>query len=398
MGLVCHVGNGRQEPVDAGCEASKVAALLEDALVALHKVGHRPGPRLDDGQAAAGRAGAFPDGVAAWARLSRRANSTRCIAALSYAVVRPAIRERLEGILGPVANQRANPTPHRSGCMARSRREAAGMSQDGGTGWPRREVLKAGATLAGAALAQPHLGYVASGRELRMAHRLKWLGHSAWQLVTSGGKVVLIDPWLSRNPLAAVKIEELPRADYVLLTHDHFDHAGDVVAVVRQTGATLVAQVETAARYRREGVPENKVLFGRGMNIGGSVNLGGITVTMTDAYHSSETGTPTGYILTLEDGKVLYHAGDTALHSNMATWGQLFDIDVALLPIGNVFTMDGRQAAHALRLLRAKMALPMHYRTFPILAQDASDFVRHAREQAPGAQVRVIEVGEEVSF
>ena len=119
---------------------------------------------------------------------------------------------------------------------------------------------------------------------------------------------------------------------------------------------------------------------------------------MTDAYHSSETGTPAGYILTLEDGKVLYHAGDTCLHVNMATWGDLFNIDVALLPIGSHYTMDARQAARALKLLKAKIALPMHYRTFPVLAANADEFVREARKEAPSVEVRVIEPGEATSF
>src|SRR5690606_9055876 len=126
--------------------------------------------------------------------------------------------------------------------------------------------------------------------------------------------------------------------------------------------------------------------------------LDGITVTMTDAYHSSETGTPAGYILTLEDGKVLYHAGDTGLHCNMATWGRLFNIDVALLPIGSVFTMDARQAVQALQMLKPKLAIPMHYRTCPILAQSADEFVRLAREQAPETEVRVLQPGEETTF
>lgn len=231
-----------------------------------------------------------------------------------------------------------------------------------------------------------------------MSHRLKWLGHSGWLLTTTKGKVLLIDPWLSQNPVAPLKLEDLPAADYVLITHDHSDHAGDTVAVVRQTGATLVAQPEICRRYHEAGVPKDKVLYGIGMNIGGSVTLDGITVTMTDAYHSSETGTPAGYILTLEDGKVLYHAGDTGLHCNMATWGRLFNIDVALLPIGSVFTMDARQAVQALQMLKPKLAIPMHYRTFPILAQSADEFVRLAREQAPETEVRVLQPGEETTF
>lgn len=228
-----------------------------------------------------------------------------------------------------------------------------------------------------------------------MPNRLTWWGHSSWRLETSQGLVVLFDAWLSHNPVAPLQITHLDRADFLLLSHDHADHASDTVAIVKQTGATLVAQPETLTRYQSEGVPDEK---GIGMNIGGTIDLGGLRCTMTEAYHSSETGEPAGYILTLEDGKTLYFAGDTGVHSNMALWGQLFAIDVALLPIGSVFTMDGRQAAHALRMLRAKAALPMHYKTFPLLAQSADDFVAHAKAQAPVAKVHVIDIGGTFEF
>jgi len=226
-----------------------------------------------------------------------------------------------------------------------------------------------------------------------MAHRLKWLSHSGWQITAANGSVYLIDPWLSQNPVAPLKIEDLPQAAYVLLTHDHGDHAGDAVAVTKHTGATLVGQPETVGRYNKAGA--EKVL---GMNIGGSVDLGGVIVTMVDAYHSSETGTPAGYVLSFDDGKVLYHAGDTGLHCNMATWGELFTIDVALLPIGGHYTMDGRQAAKALRMLKPKKVLPMHYKTFPVLAATADDFLREAAREAPQTEVVVIEAGQDIEF
>ena len=226
-----------------------------------------------------------------------------------------------------------------------------------------------------------------------MANTLKWLGQSGWLLETGGGATILIDAWLSKNPLAPMKIEELPGADFFFLTHDHSDHASDAVAITKHTGATLVAQPETVKRYSQDGAP--KVI---GMNIGGTVDAKGVKATMVDAYHSSETGTPAGYIFTLEDGKVLYHAGDTAINANMALWGELFAMDVALLPIGGHYTMDGAQAARALRMLRPKMALPMHYRTFPALAQTADDFVNGAREHAPRTTIKVIEPGEAITF
>ena len=223
-----------------------------------------------------------------------------------------------------------------------------------------------------------------------MENSLQYLGHSGWQIQSARGTRILIDPWLSKNPLAPFSTADLPGADYVLLTHDHFDHAGDVVEVVRHTGAVLVAQPETIRRYVAEGIPQDRT---QGMNIGGSIEINGITVTMTDAYHSSETGEPAGYILTLEDGKTLYHSGDTGLHCNMRTWGELFDIDLALLPIGSVFTMDARQAAKAASMLQAKAVVPIHYKTFPILAQSADPFVELVHQSSPDTKVHVVEPG-----
>jgi L-ascorbate metabolism protein UlaG (beta-lactamase superfamily) len=228
---------------------------------------------------------------------------------------------------------------------------------------------------------------------MTLMNRLRWLGHSAWQLTTGSGKVILIDPWIEKNPVAPLAIGDLPPVELVLITHDHSDHVGDVVAVTRQTGATMVAQPETVQRYAKDGV--EKVF---GMNVGGSAVFDGLTVTMVDAYHSSQTGTPSGYVLILEDGKTVYHAGDTCLHANMGIWGEFFDIDIALLPIGGRYTMDGRQAAHALKLLKPKIALPMHYRTFPVLAGNADEFVRAASQHAPLTEIRVLDPGQETTF
>lgn len=226
-----------------------------------------------------------------------------------------------------------------------------------------------------------------------MAHELRWLGHSGWEITTAQGRKVLIDPWLSENPVAPDSIEALGPAEYVLITHDHFDHASDAVAVAHATGATLVGQPEVVHRCQRDGSSDGKRFEAVEMNIGGSVDLEGLKVTMTDAYHSSESGTPAGYILTLENGQVIYHLGDTGLHVNMSTWGELFDIDVALVPIGDRFTMDGRQAAHALKWLKPKHALPMHYRTFRLLAQSAEDFVEHAKRTAPEVEIHLLDPG-----
>ena len=155
-----------------------------------------------------------------------------------------------------------------------------------------------------------------------------------------------------------------------------------------------MAQPEVVKRYSDQARAQGLEIETIGMNIGGTVDLDGVRVTMTEAISSSETGMPTGYILTLEDGKVVYHLGDTGLHINMSTWGDLFDIDVALIPIGDHFTMGAKQAAYALKWLKPKHALPMHYKTFPLLAQSADEFRRHARRRHRDVLIHELEPGE----
>lgn len=227
-----------------------------------------------------------------------------------------------------------------------------------------------------------------------MANTLRWLGHSGWLIETSRGRRMLIDAWLSHNPVAPTTIEALGHCDDLLITHDHADHASDSVAIAQATGATLIAQPEIVGRYADEAKAQGVSIHAIGMNIGGTVRRGDVLVTMIDAYHSSERGTPAGYILTLEDGKVVCHLGDTGLHINMSTWGELFDIDLVLIPIGDHYTMGARQAAHALKWLRPKHAIPIHYKTAPVLAQSADEFVREAKERAPEVEVHVLEPGD----
>ena len=130
----------------------------------------------------------------------------------------------------------------------------------------------------------------------------------------------------------------------------------------------------SAARFREWGLPESQILNGIGFNIGGTVEHNGIAVTMVQATHSCDAGVPVGFIIRLEDGYTIYHAGDTGILSSMALWGKLYDIDLALLPIGGVFTMDAPQAALAAMMLRCKKAVPMHWGTFPVLAQNCDAF------------------------
>ncbi|RMG58461.1 MAG: metal-dependent hydrolase [Deltaproteobacteria bacterium] len=229
--------------------------------------------------------------------------------------------------------------------------------------------------------------------------RVKWLGHSGFQITSPEGKVILIDPWFEGNPKAGAEKDALGKADYLLVTHDHFDHSGDALSVAQKTGATVIAIFEIAVDLKQKGLPESQILNGgNGMNVGGTVSFDGISFTMVQAYHSSTLGAPVGFIITLENGFTVYHAGDTGIFSEMGLFGDLYDIDLALLPVGSVFTMDGLQAAKALELLKPRYAIPMHYGTFPILDQSAENFVENAKKLAPSVEIRTISPGEETEF
>jgi L-ascorbate metabolism protein UlaG (beta-lactamase superfamily) len=228
---------------------------------------------------------------------------------------------------------------------------------------------------------------------------IKWLGHAGFQITDENGTVIVIDPWLTDNPLASCKAEDITKADFVLVTHDHFDHVADAASIAKATGATLVGMPETVGRMKEEeGVPDSQIVFGTGMNIGGAVSSHGISITMTQAFHSSQTGNPAGYIVKLENGFTIYHAGDTGIFSSMKLLGDLFAIDLALLPIGGVFTMDPVQASVAANLLGAKAVIPMHYKTFPILEQNAASFAEIMKKEAPHIQVVILDPGQEHTF
>lgn len=223
---------------------------------------------------------------------------------------------------------------------------------------------------------------------------ITFLGQSAFKL-ESGGKTVLIDPWITGNPVCPIKASDIKTADVILVTHDHFDHVGDTIDIANRTGATVVAVYETAAKLMNNGLLPQNVLFGGfGRDIGGPVEINGITIVMTPAVHSSESGVPVGYIVKFPGGATVYHAGDTAIFGDMKMYGNLYPIDVAMLPIGGAFTMDAAQAAESLKLLKPGKAIPMHYGTFPMLASDPDQFVALAKKAAPKVDVVVLQPGE----
>ena len=232
-----------------------------------------------------------------------------------------------------------------------------------------------------------------------MENRVKWLGHATFEVVTKGGIRLLIDPWITGNPSCPVKKEDLQGPDAILITHDHADHLGEDIPYLVQDSETLIlAQPEIVKKLQGAGVENKNFIMGMGMNIGGTVRVGDVEITMVQAYHSAIEGSPAGFIISTENKKGIYHAGDTGVFGDMKLFAELYSIDVALLPIGNVFVMDPLQAAQALQLLNPRKVVPMHYGTFPILEQDAEEFINLARQKAPHVEVEAISPGEEVEW
>ncbi len=199
---------------------------------------------------------------------------------------------------------------------------------------------------------------------------ITWLGHGSFELRLDSGETIIIDPWIDGNPSypAGYVIE---RCDTILVTHGHFDHILGVPQLCEKFSPTVVANYEIAAWFSSKGI-QNTI----GMNKGGSVQVGAIKATMTNAIHSSSiddngtvipAGEPAGFVIHLPDGRRIYFAGDTAVHSDMALVEALYQPELVFLPIGDLYTMDPLQAALACRMLRPKFVVPMHYGTFPPL-------------------------------
>lgn len=225
--------------------------------------------------------------------------------------------------------------------------------------------------------------------------RITWFGHSCFRVETMGQNI-LIDPFFP--PGGGYTWQDAGKIDLVLVTHDHGDHVGDTVAICAKWQASVGCMVGTAQALIKKGVAERLILNGIGFNIGGTLDYNGVRVTMTQAFHSSDSGAPAGYILRLEDGPVIYHAGDTGIFSSMRLLGELYGIGIAMLPIGGVFTMDAYQAAAAAELIKADIVIPMHWGTFPVLAQSPDEFCKDLGVRAPSCRCEVMPKGQPVEF
>ena len=225
---------------------------------------------------------------------------------------------------------------------------------------------------------------------------LTWLGHATFRFDTPGGKRVYIDPFLNGNPKCPESEVEPERVDVIAITHGHGDHVGDTVELAKKHGCTVVAPVELADWLMgKQGL--EKVL---NPNKGGTVEAAGIKFTLTNAFHSSSNddgeymGEPCGIVVEVENGTKLYFAGDTCVFGDMQLIARIYAPDVAILPIGDHFTMGPREAAVALELLNVKRCVPCHFGTFPPLVGTPAEL----RELAPDVQVEDIEPGDSVTL
>lgn len=231
-----------------------------------------------------------------------------------------------------------------------------------------------------------------------MSIQLTWHGHANFQIQGEGVNI-LIDPFFTGNPVAVSTPGSIDTPDLILVTHTHGDHVGDAVFISNDTGALVggvVGAVESLVE--QSGLKEENLLNGGGFNIGGTVECKGAKITMTQAFHTSEAGSPVGYIIQFPGGYTVYHAGDTGIFSSMALWGELYSIDLALLPAGGYYTMDQRQAALAAKLLRAKAVVPMHWGTFPALAQSMQELKLDLAQTAPSCEAVIMKPGETRMF
>ncbi|MGH3086668.1 MAG: metal-dependent hydrolase [Rubrobacteraceae bacterium] len=231
---------------------------------------------------------------------------------------------------------------------------------------------------------------------------ITYLGHAAFRLTTAGDEQILIDPFITENPQTPEELKEVGELDTILLTHGHFDHFGDTLSLAAQTGATVVANFETFSYLQSQGV-ENAMPLQKG----GTVQVGGVKVTGTNAFHSSSIqtddgstiygGEPMGLVIEFESGFKLYHAGDTCVFGDMALIGELYNPDLALLPIGNNVVMSPFEAAHATRLLGVGHVVPIHYGTFPFLPGTPEEFQQHLGDLGLDVEVHVINPGDRLA-
>jgi L-ascorbate metabolism protein UlaG (beta-lactamase superfamily) len=226
--------------------------------------------------------------------------------------------------------------------------------------------------------------------------KLTWLGHATFRVVTPQGRTLLIDPWVMGNPMCPESEKKVRKVDVMLCTHGHFDHIGDAVEIARQHNPLVVGIFELCTWLQKKGAQQISP-----MNKGGTQAVSDVRVTMVHADHSCGIldgeqiiygGEPCGYIIEFDNGLKIYHAGDTAVFGDMALIRELYAPDIAMLPIGDLFTMSPREAAYAIRLLQPKAVIPMHFGTFPALTGTPAEL----KKLAAGVEIVEMKPGQTI--
>ena len=215
--------------------------------------------------------------------------------------------------------------------------------------------------------------------------KIQYYGHAGVKI--EDDLIILIDPWLNDNPLATIKAEEIVKADYIIATHNHFDHVNDIPLIAKNTGATVVSIVETAEDLALKGCEKTI-----GCNIGGTVKLDGLELIFTPAFHSMSSN-PSGVVI-FYNNKKIYHAGDTGVFGDMKLMGEMYPLDLAFLPVGGHFTMGIKEAQKAVQLLNAKKIVPIHYDTFDVIKQVVDENLVKESD----SQLLILQPGEEFTL